>query len=961
MAADIQLKRSSVPGKTPDSANVLVGEPVVNLADKVIYTKDGSGTVIVIGAGTTSNVTEGTNLYFSNARVKTAISSQQLDNASFSGAIFAGGELSLGAIGGDEGGQINLGKPSTNTTLAGNVAIDIYQNKLRIFEGGGDARGVYVDLTTAGAGVSTNLIGAGSGTITSVAGVNSGAVSNAQLVAATVTSQTLTNATFTANVTADRFISNNNGNGENYRIGDDAWVGDYNIANAIRIKGIQDPANAYINFGTGDAATLGRAGTGALTYTGPFTATGNVTTGNVSGTAGTFTFSRLGTVESGTWQGTSISTTYTDAKVISVGGAAGVVSNVQLAAGITSSGVLNTSNVTEGTNLYFTNARVLANITGAGFVNTVSNTAPIGAVKSGTSLTLSHLNSGVAASTYGGQSVVPVFTVDSTGHITAASNVTVVVANSNITGNIIAYQLQPTGVTPATYGSAVNIPAVAVDHQGRITSAANVALSGIKLSAFAATTSAELAGVISDETGSGNLVFSTSPTLSSPTLTTPNIGTASGTALSLTANLVARDVVVQGNLIVSGTQTIINTETIDLADNEIVLNSNHTGAPTQDAGIIVNRGSSANVELFWDETNDRWSVNTGAASFIIHNTGRDVVLGTETSGSYVANLVQGSGISLTNLANEGATPTIALATSGVSAGTYGAAALQAVISVDTFGRITSASNVTTTVSNSNITGNILASQLQPTGVTPTTYGAAAVQAVFTVDHQGRITSASNVTSTVANSNITGNIIASQIQPTGVTASTYGGSSVAPVVVIDQQGRITSAANATITVANSNISGNIIASQLQPTGVTANTYGGTTSVPVIVIDNQGRITSAANASISAGVTSVGGATGAVSNAQLAASISSTTVSNITISGNLNVDTNVLHVDSIAHEVGINTTTPLANLHVVGNVLISANINASNAVFTGSMRSAGLYDSSNRLLIIKDASGNVVWGN
>jgi len=43
------------------------------------------------------------------------------------------------------------------------------------------------------------------------------------------------------------------------------------------------------------------------------------------------------------------------------------------------------------------------------------------------------------------------------------------------------------------------------------------------LSVFAATTSAELAGVISDETGNGLLVFATSPTLTTPTLTTPSL------------------------------------------------------------------------------------------------------------------------------------------------------------------------------------------------------------------------------------------------------------------------------------------------------------------------------------------------------------------------------------------------------------------------------------------------------
>ena len=58
-----------------------------------------------------------------------------------------------------------------------------------------------------------------------------------------------------------------------------------------------------------------------------------------------------------------------------------------------------------------------------------------------------------------------------------------------------------------------------------------VATIGNNLSVFAATTSAQLAGVISDETGSGALVFATSPSL-----TTPNIGVATGTSLSLTAD-----------------------------------------------------------------------------------------------------------------------------------------------------------------------------------------------------------------------------------------------------------------------------------------------------------------------------------------------------------------------------------------------------------------------------------------
>ena len=58
----------------------------------------------------------------------------------------------------------------------------------------------------------------------------------------------------------------------------------------------------------------------------------------------------------------------------------------------------------------------------------------------------------------------------------------------------------------------------------------------------------------------------------------------------------------------------MNTETIKLADNVIVLNSNFTsGTPSEDAGIIISRGGSADTGLFWDESDaaelgGRWTV-----------------------------------------------------------------------------------------------------------------------------------------------------------------------------------------------------------------------------------------------------------------------------------------------------------------------------------------------------------------
>lgn len=69
-----------------------------------------------------------------------------------------------------------------------------------------------------------------------------------------------------------------------------------------------------------------------------------------------------------------------------------------------------------------------------------------------------------------------------------------------------------------------------------IVAAVNSIKSG-NLSQFGSTTSTQLASIITDETGTGNLVFAASPTLSSPALGTPSVivlTNATGTASSLT-------------------------------------------------------------------------------------------------------------------------------------------------------------------------------------------------------------------------------------------------------------------------------------------------------------------------------------------------------------------------------------------------------------------------------------------
>lgn len=86
--------------------------------------------------------------------------------------------------------------------------------------------------------------------------------------------------------------------------------------------------------------------------------------------------------------------------------------------------------------------------------------------------------------------------------------------------------------------------------------------------------------------------------------------TVNTTGIHVNSTLNITDLVLSGNLTVSGTRTYVNTTTLDVGDNMVTLNADlGAAAPTQDAGIEVMRGTSANVQFMWDETNDRWSTN----------------------------------------------------------------------------------------------------------------------------------------------------------------------------------------------------------------------------------------------------------------------------------------------------------------------------------------------------------------
>ena len=90
--------------------------------------------------------------------------------------------------------------------------------------------------------------------------------------------------------------------------------------------------------------------------------------------------------------------------------------------------------------------------------------------------------------------------------------------------------------------------------------------------------------------------------------------TGGSNAGSFSTGAFSSNVTVGGNLTVSGTTTTVNSTNVEIGDNIIALNYDTTGTPTENAGIDVERGDSLNVQLLWDETNDKWTV--GSQTFV---------------------------------------------------------------------------------------------------------------------------------------------------------------------------------------------------------------------------------------------------------------------------------------------------------------------------------------------------------
>lgn len=176
-------------------------------------------------------------------------------------------------------------------------------------------------------------------------------------------------------------------------------------------------------------------------------------------------------------------------------------------------------------------------------------------------------------------------TISNTGVVTLSANS--IALGSETTGDYVANLVAGTGVTITNNSGEGSTPTIAIGQS--VATSANPTFAGATVDAVQIGITA--AGEI--DTTAGNLT----------------IDSAGGTVT------VDDNLTVTGNLTVSGTTTSINTETITLDDNIIILNNNESGAPSQNAGVEIERGTSTNVLIRWNESNDKWEITNDGSTY----------------------------------------------------------------------------------------------------------------------------------------------------------------------------------------------------------------------------------------------------------------------------------------------------------------------------------------------------------
>lgn len=368
MANLIQLKRSSVVGKIPDTGNVEVGEPVVNLADRKIFTKNGSSEIIQIAAGNlqalgdVSNATPNTN-----------------DVLTWTGSIWSPA-ISVGGSGGSSNVTVTVSASPPSPANIADIWIDSDTSIQYIYFNDGDSsQWVQLDAIVS---VSSSANIDGKANVTDLTTANVFEVTNLYFTNTRVQDYLTDNDYQTAtSILANTLTISGDGNDEiQYNDGGilSSNPGFYYTGNIL-----------YVNYDTdGEIYTNALTANTTITTYGTLTASGDIEslsdvigvnlfgelTGNVTGTVSTLSnHTTDNLLEGGNLYFTNarVYSNVIELGYITVTALNGYATNVQLDSYATTANLdlkaniadLTTANVAEVTNLYFTNTRVVAALT----------------------------------------------------------------------------------------------------------------------------------------------------------------------------------------------------------------------------------------------------------------------------------------------------------------------------------------------------------------------------------------------------------------------------------------------------------------------------------------------------------------------------------------------------------------------------------------------------------------------
>jgi hypothetical protein len=313
--------------------------------------------------------------------------------------------------------------------------------------------------------------------------------------------------------------------------------------------------------------------------------------------------------------------------------------------------------------------------------------------------------------------------------------------------------LANTGVSAGTYGSATQVPQITVDAKGRVTSVTNVTISGVSPGGPAG---GDLSGTYPNPTVSG---------LCTKPLDCTAIGGLTGTDRKVLTWNGAQWT--PWGIVGDGTTTTVTAAmgnfTVSANNTSAIWNANQLQGNAVAAGTL-GAGDAGKV-LLWNGS--AWT-------------------GTALSG---------------DIASVSGTGAVALAATGVSAGTYGSATQVPQITVDAKGRITSATNVAISgvppggPAGGDLSGNYpnpTVAKIQGNAVAAGALGAGDAGKVLLWN--GSTWTGTALSGDIASVSGTGAVA---LATTGVSAGTYGSATQVPVITVDAKGRITSATNVAI--------------------------------------------------------------------------------------------------------------------------------------------------------------------